>query len=53
MNGWSIAVIVMISLDVGIALAKHGEPRTKYNFWASLISSLILTAILYKAGLWH
>lgn len=36
MNIWSIVVVVLYTLSLGMDLAKHGQQRSgKYNFWAS------------------
>ena len=43
--------IVLQFLSVGIVMAKHGEPRDNYNFWITIIASLIDWWLLYKAGL--
>lgn len=40
---WYLATIVGLNvLSIGIAFAKHGEPRTgKHNFWANIAVSLL------------
>lgn len=43
--------IVLQIMDVGFVMAKHGEPRDNYNFWAYIFSALIGWWLLYKAGL--
>ena len=52
-----IAAIILISfeiLNLGIHLAKHGEPRKdKYNFWYQLISFIIAMVLLYFAGIFN
>ena len=37
-------------LGLGICMAKHGEPRGKYDFWTTLVGGLIEWWLLYKAG---
>jgi len=54
MNGWEIAQIALMAAGVGMALVKHGEPKTgNWSFPISLTAALIQAAILYMAGLWH
>ena len=46
-----ICLIVLIALGLGISLAKHGEPRDDtYNFFTTLISSLIYVGLLILGG---
>lgn len=41
-------------LGLGVALAKHGQPRNdKYNFGISLITSAIEIALLYWGGFFN
>jgi len=48
-----ITVIVIITINLSIALLKHGEPRTdNHNFGLTLISALIQIALLYYGGFW-
>jgi len=45
-----IIIIALYTMSLGIHLAKHGEEKTgKYNFWSSLLSAIIIFALL-KAG---
>lgn len=38
-------------LNLGIALAKHGEYESKrYNFWTSLVGTIIGLVCLYFGG---
>jgi hypothetical protein len=47
----SIIILVMYAINLGITLAKNGEPKGgKYNFWAELISTFIMFMLLYWAG---
>lgn len=50
--GWQqIVWLVIIIINLGMHLAKHGEPtNSKYNFWAYLIGSVISLSILYSGG---
>lgn len=46
-----ICFIVLIALGLGISLAKHGEYREdKYNFFTTLIGSLIYVGLLILGG---
>lgn len=49
MNIWSIVVIVLYTLNLGVVLAKHGQ-QGKYNFWASLLNFGIIMFCLYMGG---
>lgn len=43
--------LAIMLLNLGIHLAKHGEPRNEnYNFWMCLIASVIEYAILKYGG---
>lgn len=49
-----LTYLALSCLAVGVHLAKHGEPRKdKYGFWSALISSAIMTFILYKGGFFN
>ena len=56
MKAPQMIMIVILCLDLGINLAKHGEDRTgasaKYNFWTTLIGNILMAAILYWGGFW-
>lgn len=48
MNGWFLTLIIMDVLNIGMHLAKHGEPReNNYNFFGALIGTLINLGIIY------
>ena len=50
MNIWFIVYLALSAMGLGINLAKHGEPKDeKYNFWVSLIRSVIYTGIVYMS----
>jgi len=52
MNIYLIIYLTLGVLNLGMHLAKHGEPKeTKYNFWYTLIAFIIVLFVLYKAGL--
>lgn len=39
-------------MNISIALAKHGQPKNgKWDFWVTLLTSLIIFALYYWAGL--
>lgn len=43
-----IVVIIVIAMELGLALGKHGQPKLakKHNFWFALISMLIWSGLL-------
>ena len=48
---WQIIYIGILCLGLGVAAAKHGQPRTdKYNFWVQLVSVAITITILAFGG---
>lgn len=49
-----IIMIVLYAMGLGISAAKHGEPQeeTKYNFWATLVCTIIVVALLAWGGFW-
>ncbi len=50
MNGWFLAMVIINVLNLGIELAKHGEPRKdKYNVFSQLLGSAIGLTIIYMA----
>ncbi len=50
MNGWFLAMIIINVLNIGIALAKHGETKTEeYNVFTQLLGSAIGLTIIYMA----
>lgn len=48
-----IIFLVLISLDMGIAIAKHKQPKNNYNIWDSLIGQLIILLLLYWGGFFN
>ena len=50
MNYYFIAALILYVMNLGINLTRNGEPREdKYNFFTSLISSLIVIVLMYLA----
>jgi hypothetical protein len=46
-----IIMIVLLSINIVIALMKHGEPRNdKYSVWVALINAAINVALLWWGG---
>jgi hypothetical protein len=48
-----ITMIVLYALNLGIAMALHGKPKTgENNFWVQFIAINISAALLYYGGFW-
>lgn len=47
----AIVILVLISMDFAISLAKHGEERTNYNAGIAFISYCTWILLLWWAGL--
>ena len=47
-----ITMIVIYSLNIFLALMKHGESQGKYSFWTASIATAIGVTILYYGGFW-
>jgi hypothetical protein len=45
-----ICYIVIITLGLGISLAKHGESQGDYNFFTTLIGAAIQIGLLILGG---
>ena len=46
-----VTIIVLMTMGVGIHLAKHGERRDdKYNFWSALFGAGVNLLLLWGAG---
>lgn len=49
-----ITLVLMMAIEFGLILAKHGEMRTglaaHYNVWIHLVSVVVLLWILYEGG---
>lgn len=46
-----IIIVILYALNVGIALAKHGEPKEgNYNVFFTLIGAAISVGILWWGG---
>lgn len=52
MKAPQIIMIVLYSIAVFTSLLKHGESKGEYNFWASLIATVIEVLILKWGGFW-
>jgi hypothetical protein len=53
MNGYNIAALVILVLELGIAMGKHGEDRPPINFLSTLFSTAIWIALLIKGGFFN
>lgn len=45
-----IIYLILITLSLGMTMAKHGEPRENHNFWHSLIATVIGLWLLIAGG---
>lgn len=50
MSAPAIIFIALTCLGLGLSLAKHGQSREPENFWHTLISSSLITALLVWGG---
>lgn len=50
--GAQITAIVLMALAIGMALAKHGEPRDPWHFGHMFIAQVIWVLILWWGGFW-
>jgi hypothetical protein len=54
MNYGIVVLFMLWSLGLGMAIAKHGQPRREnYNAWITLLAILIEVGILWWAGLFN
>lgn len=53
--GWpQIAYAALVCIGIGMALAKHGEPKNDtHSVWWSLVGNALTLWILYKGGFWN
>lgn len=51
----TIIILVLMTLELGLALGKHGERKPDnlcvYNFWETLFVNIFWLVLLYNAGL--
>ena len=49
----SITILVLLAMELGMNLAKHGESKSKekYNFWTNLLTVAFELWLFAKAGL--
>lgn len=47
-----ITLAVLMVLELGISMGKHGQPRDPYSFWTSLFGAAIVATLLYFGGFW-
>ena len=53
MSWQQIAMIIWLTMALGIGLADHGKPKTgKTSFWMTAASVGTVAAILYTGGFW-
>jgi hypothetical protein len=49
--GWPECILIgLLSGEVAIHLAKHGEPRGNYNVFLRLFDAALLVGVLYWGG---
>ena len=53
MGAPQIIVIVLLSMDVVVNIAKHGEPKSPYNALIGVLDSVIIAALLWWGGFWN
>lgn len=46
----AILILLLGAMSFGIALAKHGQPSGEYNVGTTLVSLILLYALLYWGG---
>lgn len=50
MNIWFIGYLFLNAMGLGMNLVKHGESKDgEYNFWVTLIATIITTGIVVMA----
>lgn len=50
MSSAAIIMIILLSSDISIALAKNGQPRDNYSFGAFLFGHSIVVGLLLWGG---
>jgi len=45
-----IIFIVLLSMQLGMAIAKHGEPRLPYHAGWAVANIILVTGLLYWGG---
>ena len=48
-----IIFVLLLAVDLGFSLAKHGEDKGKYHFGWSLFSHAFTIILLYYAGFFN
>jgi hypothetical protein len=52
MSAPQIIMVGLVASELTIFAVKHGEYRGKYNFWVTLVSDVLLVALLWWGGFW-
>ena len=48
----TIVLVVILFIDLGVNIGKHGEPKTDcYNGWTTFVAIIIELILFYGAGL--
>lgn len=46
-----IIMVCLYTINIGISMAKHGEPQDGiYNAWTSIFSSIVVMGLLWWGG---
>ena len=42
--------LALAMLDIGLALGKHGQPKSNFNVWVTMLSTALILFVLFKGG---
>ena len=49
----TIILLCLMTISLGISMAKHGERQPNYNVWTTLLTIIIELVLFYYAGLFN
>ena len=52
MGAAQIIMIVLFAIGLGVAIAKHGQPKGNYSIGEHIIGITIYIALLWWGGFW-
>lgn len=52
MGAAQIIIMIMLAIEFGMTLSKHGQSKGVYNIWAYLFDASILIGLLWWGGFW-